>query len=273
MSVTVNDVLDRFAAEYVPAELAPRTQVDYLRHIGKLRGLYGSRVVDELRPRDFGEYLSHRGKGRVARVRTLSVLSAAFGQAVSCWYMIERNVLRDVKFPKNKPRDRLILDEEFQAVRATAAPAVRCAMDLALLTGQRQGDLISLTWKDIKGDEIHLQQQKTGKRRAIHISPDLEAALDRCWLLPDRADYILTKPLGGPYTSPGFRAKWQRTIDKAMRLGAVKERFTFHDIRAMAATKLPNPEAARALLGHTTIGMTLRTYRRGVEHVPALQLT
>lgn len=271
--VSVNQVLDRFESEYMPNELAPRTQLNYAYHLAELRRVFGHRIVDELRPKDFGDFLSLKGRGKVNRVRTIAVLSAAFTQAVSHWYMVERNVLRDVKRPRFRPRDRLILDAEFTAVRATASPRVQCAMDLALLTGQRQGDLIALKWSDILDDEIHLQQQKTGKRRAIGITPDLEQALDRCWLLPDRADHILTRKGGGRYTSEGFRAVWQRTMNRAMRLRAVLTRFTFHDIRAMSATKHTDPEGARRLLGHTTVNMTQRVYRRGVEHVPALQLT
>lgn len=271
--VSVNDILDRFEREYMPHELAPRTQLNYRYHLAELRAVFGHRIAVDLQPKDFGEYLSLKGRGRVNRVRGIAVLSAAFTQAVSYWYILPHNVLRDVKRPRFRPRDRLILDAEFTAVRATASPRVQCAMDLALLTGQRQGDLIALKWKDIVDDEIHLQQQKTGKRRAIGITPDLEAALDRCYLLPDRDLYILTKAGGDRYTSEGFRAVWQRTMNRAQRLRAVAERFTFHDIRAMSATKHSDPEGARRLLGHTTVGMTVRVYRRGVEHVPALQLT
>lgn len=141
---TVSDLLDRYQAECLPS-LAPRTARDYVRHVGHLKRWFGDRIASELKPRDFGPFLSipPGKKGRVQRVRQLAVLSAAFTQAVSFWYWgLEHNVLRDVKRPKFLPRDRLIEDHEFEAVRLSAPLRVRLMMDLALRLGQRQGDLL-----------------------------------------------------------------------------------------------------------------------------------
>ena len=54
-------------------------------------------------------------------MRQLAVLSAALTQAVSFWYLLDRNVLRDVKRPKRPPRDRLIEDQLTQAVARSGA--------------------------------------------------------------------------------------------------------------------------------------------------------
>lgn len=268
---TVADILDRYQAECLPL-LAPRTARDYVRHVGHLKRWFGDRIVDELRPKDFGPFLQipPGKKGRVQRVRQLAVLSAAFTQAVSFWYSIERNPLRDVKRPKFQPRDRLIEDREFEAVRSGAPLRVQLMMDLAVRLGQRQGDLLNLKWADIRGGEIHVHQGKTGKRLAIEITPELKRVFGRCWMLPNRGEYVITRRQGGRYTSEGFRALWQRTINAYCRRGGV--RFTFHDLRALCATKCATPEIAMKLLGHTTLAMTMRVYRRGVERVKALQL-
>jgi integrase len=288
--VTVNEILDRFVRDSLPKR-GLRTQRDYLRHIRVLRREFGERVAGELRPKDFGPFLEVT-RGPTQRVRQIAVLSAAFTDAVSRWYMLERNVLRDVKRQKNKPRDRLILDSEFAACKAVANPRMQLAMMLALLTGQRQGDIIRFRWSDIRGMDLHVQQSKTRKRTAIAINAELEAVLDRCWLLPgggkDGSEYIIPTRFGQPYTSEGFRACWQRTINRAMKgrpayrrrkgkpvgplAPAIRERFTFHDIRALAATKCETPEKAMRLLGHANIAMTMRVYRRGIEHVDALEV-
>lgn len=268
---TVAEILDRYQAECLPL-LAPRTARDYVRHLGHLKRWFGNRIVDELRPKDFGPFLSipPGKKGRVQRVRQLAVLSAAFTQAVSFWYCIERNVLRDVKRPRFEPRDRLIEPQEFEAVRSSAPLRVQLMMDLALRLGQRQGDLLDLKWADLKSGEVHIHQAKTGKRLAIEISSDLKRIFGKCWMLPNRGEYVITRKCGGRYTSEGFRALWQRTINAYCRRGG--QRFTFHDIRALCATKCASPEIAMKLLGHTNISMTLRVYRRGIERVKALQV-
>lgn len=291
VGITVNQILDRFALEYIPHELAPRTQRDYLRHVGHLKRIFGDRVADELRPRDFGPFLNIQGRGRTNRVRQLAVLSAAFSEAVSSWFWIERNVLRDVKRPKSRPRTRLVSEEEFAAVKAIAPLRVRLAMDLAVITGQRQGDILQFKWSDIKDlpqplldpetkellatQELCVEQSKTGKRLGIAITKDLEAVLDRCYQLPNGGcnggQYVLTRTMGGRFTSEGFRARWQETINKWCRLG--NPRYVFHDLRALAATRCPTIEAAMQLLGHSNISLTRRIYRRGVERVAPTPLS
>lgn len=270
---TVAAILDRYEAECLP-QLAPRTQKDYVRHIAHLRQEFGDKIAAELKPKDFGVFLQNGGrtKGRIQKVRQLAVLSAAFTQAVSFWYILERNVLRDVKRPKSVPRDRLIADWEFEGVKAIAPLRVKLAMRLALKIGQRQGDILNLRWEDIKGMEIHVYQSKTGKRLAIGIDAELEKLLDECWQLNSGghagSEWVLPTRTGDRYTSEGFRACWQRVMRKWMGRGGAN--LHFHDIRALCATKCKTPEEAMRLLGHTTIAMTMRVYRRGIERVQCL---
>lgn len=270
---TVASLLDKYERETIPS-LAPSTQKNYRRHVVHLKLWFGDRVAEELRPKDFGPFLDKKGKGRIQRIKQLAVLSACFTQAVSVWYLIERNVLRDVKRPNQLPRDRLITDEEFAACKAMAPLRIRLAMELALITGQRQGDIVNFKWSDIKpgtnGDELHVYQTKTRKRMAIAITPQLEAVLDRCWQLPKRGEYVLTKRGGGKLSSEGIRSGWQFTHRRWLKSGGAS--LHFHDIRALCATKLGSLELAQALLGHSSPQMTRRVYRRGVEHVQPLQL-
>jgi len=268
-AVTVATILERYEREYVPT-LAPRTQVDYRRHIEKLKVAFGDRNPDEMKPRDFAAFLNVP-KGKIQRVRQLAVLSSAFTQSVSVWFWQDRNVLRDVKRIKSKPRDRLVLDAEFEACKAMAPKRVQLAMMLAVMTGQRQGDIIRFTWAAIRDGALHLRQAKTGKRLAIALNPELKRVLGECWKLKGGGgEYILPTRSGKPYTSEGFRACWQRVQRKWLASGGAG--FHFHDIRALAATKCATPEIAMRLLGHSNIAMTLRVYRRGPERVEALKI-
>jgi hypothetical protein len=148
ITVTVSQVLDGYEAACLH-ELAPRTQRDYRRHLIHLRRRFGHLDANKLKPRDFGPFLTEippGKKGRVQRVRQLAVLSAAFTYAVSFSYQMELNPLRQVKRPRFKPRDRYVTDAEYDGVRAMAPLRVRLAMEIAYLTGQRQGDVIGLKW-------------------------------------------------------------------------------------------------------------------------------
>lgn len=287
-AVTVGDILNRYERDCLD-ELAPRTRRDYVRHIGHLRRRFGHLDATTLEPRIFAEFLNEVKRGRIQRVRQLAVLSAALTIAVRRWFWLKTNVLRDVERPRSKPRTRLILDEEFEACKALAPYRVQLAMQLALLTGQRQGDIINFKWSDVREtivtdpqtgeqrriSELYLDQSKTKKRLAIEITPDLESVLDRCWQLKGGGHagsaYIVPTRTGKPYTSEGFRACWQRVRLKWERSGG--EPLHFHDIRALAATKCASLEEAQHLLGHTSSAMTKRVYRRGVERVRPLNLS
>jgi integrase len=262
---TVNEILDRYERDCLQ-ELAPRTQRDYRKHIARMRTWFGERIAANLKPKDFAEFIEIKGRGRFNRNKTLAVLSAAFTQAVQRWYWIDRNVLRDVWRHPSKPRDRLVTEEEFASLHSSAPLRIQLMMDLALITGQRQGDLLTMRWDAIKDGAWHLQQGKTGKRMAITLTPSLKKVLGKCAALPTNGnprEFVILNESGIPYTSDGFRSIWQRCMRNWVARG--NTRHTFHDLRAMCATRCPTIEAASKLLGHSSIQMTRRVYRRGIE--------
>jgi len=55
---------------------------------------------------------------------------------------------------------------------------IKLAYLLAVWTGQRQGDLLRLTWNACDGSHIRLKQRKTGRRVVLPVSRALIAALD-----------------------------------------------------------------------------------------------
>jgi integrase len=106
---------------------------------------------------------------------------------------------------------------------------------LAVWTGQRQGDLLRLSWKAYDGTHIRLKQSKAkkgkeGKRVVIPVSAILKAALDTT---PKVAPLILTRADGRPWTRYSFGAAWPRACAKAGIKG-----LTFHDLRGTAVTRL-----------------------------------
>lgn len=269
---TVSEILDRYQAECLPL-LAPRTQRNYIRHIVHLKAWYGPRVACELKPKDFGPFLQvpHGKKGKVQRIRELAVLSAAFTNAVSFWYILDTNVLKFVKRQKLLPRKRYVDHTEYDAMRAMAPKRVRLAMELAYLTGQRQGDILDLKWAHID-DRVHFVQGKTGKKIGVKVGPKLEVTLDECWQLPgggqDGGKYVIERTCGGRYTSEGFRALWQRQMSKWVRLG--NTRWTFHDLRAKCVSDSKSLQEASDRAGHLNQVMTKRVYDRNEREVESL---
>lgn len=266
---TVNDILDRFESDYIP-NLAPRTQKDYAYHLITLRKWFGHRIANEMKARDFRDFMNVR-TGKIQRNRQMAVLSCAFGEAVGRWYMVDANPCRDVRRHPSKSRTRYITNKEFDGFRVTLPTQIRLAMELALLIGQRQGDILSLTWEkvDREAGVIRVQQSKTGKRLAIQITPAISAVLDQCAAFEPPGTTVIRKRDGGKYTSEGFRAIWQRYMRRWVQAGNL--RHTFHDIRRKCGSDCATIELAYELLGHTSIAMTRKVYDCGERVVKALR--
>jgi len=270
--LTLHDCFERYKREVLPTK-APRTQKDYSRHIVILDQRFGHMRPDELQARDIGQFLD-RPKGKIQANRQVAVLSAIYAKMVGRWYVAEKNPCRDVERNESRRRTRYVTDEEYAAVYSLAKPRVRCAMELALLTGQRQGDLLALPWSNVTDEGILFKQGKTGKRLLVTLSEALRAALQKCKELEPQihiGGYVLRTRRGKPYTGEGFRAVWQRTMGKAIKTGALKERFTFHDLRAKSVSDSVDIQKAFERAGHTSMAMTRGVYDRGIRKVTPLK--
>jgi integrase len=137
------------------------------------------------------------------------------------------------------------------------APAhLHLALTLALWTGQRQGDLLALTWANYDGTHIRLTQRKTDKCVIIPVGKPLRAALDaqRESLIESdhmrRGIHILQTSFGQPWTRYGFSASWR----KACAISGVED-LTFHDLRGTAVTRLAlvgcNEAEVATITGHS----------------------
>jgi integrase len=121
---------------------------------------------------------------------------------------------------------------------SVASIELQAAMLLALWTGQRQGDLLRLTWKDYDGTFIRMRQSKGRGRKGrtrvtVPVGPPLKAALDAAIKEKRSAVTILTNSRGRPWSEDGFRTSW----DKAFRKTKLQD-LHFHDLRGTAVTRL-----------------------------------
>jgi integrase len=274
----MNDLFDKYDAECIP-ELEPRTQRDYRGILATLRATFGHMAPQEVKPRHVADFINVK-KGKIHRNRMVTILSTVFKIAMGSW-CIEMDLVNPctvVRRHPTKPRERYVTDEEFKAVRAIACPQVQIAMDLAYLTGQRQGDIVGLTWKQVKTVgvkredwRIEIDQGKTGKKLDIMISPAVETVLKRARIMEPQFPhmYVLRTKWGRRYTPDGFRALWQRTQKLAVKHGLA--RWHFHDIRAKNISDNPSLEAAYLLAGHIDQKMTRRVYDRNRRRVEPLR--
>ena len=144
-------------------------------------------------------------------------------------------------------KDVIWTEDQVAAFAAIAPPHLRRVMNLALWTGQRQGDLLAMKWDAYDGRYVRVQQAKTGARVAVPVHATLRSELEGT---TDRAGTILKTTDGTPWTSSGFRASWRKACAKAGVTGV-----TFHDMRgtavvALALSGCTVPEIA-SITGHS----------------------
>ncbi|MBO0754267.1 MAG: tyrosine-type recombinase/integrase [Bradyrhizobiaceae bacterium] len=117
---------------------------------------------------------------------------------------------------------------------AVASGPLKFALLLALWTGQRQADLIRLTWMQYGDAKIRLQQGKGKKRVTIPVGEYLKAVLDAH--RPEKPEgAILRNTYGKPWTIDGFKTSWGKAV---VRAGLADKDLHFHDLRGTAVTRL-----------------------------------
>jgi integrase len=248
---TIQALLDAYTQSPYFTEKAARTKSDYIKHIAKIQAEFGDFPVEALADRRArGEFLRWRDKLAASSRRqadyTLSVLALILAWAFDRGDAPINPLERPSKTYKANRSDLVWSDEDVEAFRAAAPAHLSLALDLALWTGQRQGDLLKLTWAAYDGESIRLRQGKTSRRVTIPVALPLRTALDEA-KTKRKGLTILATAKGSPWTSDGFRTSWGRV---AASMGGL----TFHDLRGTAVTRLAQagcsvPEIA-AITGH-----------------------
>jgi integrase len=283
--MTINQLLDRYSLEVVPAK-AISTQKENHRAIALLRPVFGEALLHEITPQMVYQYIDRRGAPRSAKLE-IEVLSHAFTKAVK-WGRINAHPLKgQIEYDTSAPRTRYVEDWEILEClsldskrRRGSILAVQAYIRLKLLTGLSRGDLLRLQPEvHFKDDGIHVQRHKTknstGKRTIYEWSDELRLAVEIALAAraADVSTHLFCNRLGKGYlnetkaTAKGWDALWHGFMERLLKETKVTERFTEHDLRAKVASDADSLERARALLQHADARMTARVYRRKPERV------
>ncbi len=232
---TLSNLLDSYHDSEAFRGLAPKSAKDYGRILSTIGRMFGDcpiKLLDDRRTR--GDFLEWRDEIAKTSRRSADYTFAVFARALS-WAsdrgMISVNPLqRHGRVWKGSRSESVWTESDEAQLLATASPPMALAFMLALWTGQRQGDLLRLSWSAYDGAFIRLKQSKTGVRVTIPVGAPLKALLDAT---PRTSDFIVTSGDRGCYTSDGFRATWRKTCERAGIKG-----LTFHDLRGTAVSRL-----------------------------------
>ncbi len=156
-------------------------------------------------------------------------------------------------FHEPSGRERYLSPDEATRLIRAATSHLREIIIVALHTGMRRGEMLSLRWDQIHDRAIHLRaaQCKSGRARVVPIA---DAVADVLLLLARNGPLVFHQD-GRPILT--LRAAWKRACDRA----GVRN-FRLHDCRhtfsTWAAERGLDLHRLQALLGHSTPQVTAR---------------
>jgi integrase len=195
--------------------------------------------------------------------RWLAVLSHCFTIAVREWQWCDDNPVRKITKPKEPHgRARFLSDEERQRLlescKVSRNPYLYTIVVLALSTGARRGELLSLHCSDVdlKRGMLTFRETKNDETRSVPLTGyALEILTKHAKICRLETTLVFPNKTG---TQPAnIREAWEYAVRRA----GIKD-FTFHDLRHSAASYLVMDGASlveiAAILGHKTLSMVKR---------------
>jgi integrase len=287
---TLGDLVDRYKREILPTK--PKSAVDQTRQLDWWAARIGHMVLADVTPAvlsqsktDLSSGMQGDGRMTVATknprtgktttkpvaprspatvLRYMAVLSHAFSIATKEWQWLDDSPMRKVSKPKEpRGRVRYLSDDErdalLKACAASRSADLHVAVVLALSTGARLMELMSLRWSqvDLQRGVITLTETKNGEIRSVPLTGKaMEMVTERAKVRRINTDLLFPSK-----TNPQKPIDLHGPFSTALKHAGIND-FRWHDLRHTTASWLAMngaslPEIAAAL-GHKTMSMVQR---------------
>jgi len=271
---TFSDLVDRYIKVVIP-NYNKKEQAERKSKLLWWKEKIGVYVLADITPPLLVDCRDSLGEIRAPAtvVRYMAALSHAFTIAVNEWQWVDENPVKKVKKP-TEPNGRirfLDIDERERlliACKESSSEWLYICVILALSTGMRKAELMSLKWHDvnIKEGYLILHKTKNGTRRRVPLS-GLGLSLLKEHAKIKRIDTNLLFPSNtNPQKPIDMGAAFRYAMDRA---GV--ENFKWHDLRHCTASYLAMNGASLAeiaeILGHKTLAMVKRYAHLSDGHV------
>ena len=184
-TTTLGEILERYQREITPLKrgaVQEGQRIDVLR-----RHDLSHRTLIGLSQQDIASFRDERLQSVApsTAVREMAILSHTLEVAIRDWGMpLAKNVVKLVRRPviRNERCRRLTGDEEQRLLDGCdggQTPYLKTLLILAIETGMRRGEILSLQWSDVSHNRrvITLAMTKNGSGREVPLSPRAFAAL------------------------------------------------------------------------------------------------
>lgn len=263
---SVSAVVKAWKADVLDKRYAAHTRTDYGRMADVIAVAFKDfHDIAEVRPTNIAEFIDD---GWADKARTAKKYKALFSLIMT--YAIrkgyrDQNPAREVDMGAytEEKRKRYITDDELERIRAAAraqpkaGAMIECMIDLAVITGQRIGDVLALTWADVSQQGIMFKPAKvrhsTGVAVPVRMTEQLEAVLRRAKSIGKiKGVNVIHTLRGRAYDYHGAHTAWRRACHAAGVANA-----WLHDLRRRTLTDAKRQQLdAQALGGHADAKMT-----------------
>lgn len=237
---TVSGLIATYRQRHLP-RLGEATQRDYKRYLDMIEEEFGTMSIKAVEERGsramFEEWRD--GMKHTPRKADLAwtVLQLVFSKALKSETITRNPCEAGGRLAETGTRRHIIWKPVDIAKFKESAPKHVLAVFMAgLWTGQRQGDILDLTWANYDGKHIRLKQSKGGRNVTVKVAKELKSILDG--LRPaeigpevEKSFIFRTAKTGEQWTSDGFRSSWAKALFNAKISG-----LTFHDLRGSFIT-------------------------------------
>ena len=234
---------------------------------------FNGKTIQQITSWDVEKYKSSRQKqvmrngktpAKASINRELAMLKHMFKKAIE-WNMISTSPATQVKLYPEKPKQlRVITNEEFTKLYATASDFLKPILMIAIYTGLRRSEILNLKVSDVnlRHKYIIIRESKNGEIRHVTISPLLMKTLKSVINNTD-CEYLFAGPDGNPV----------KTVKKAF-WGALRRsgiaHLRFHDLRHSFGSYLSmagvDIATIQELMGHKDISTTKRYLHPSPKH-------
>lgn len=277
--LTLSAALERYLAEVTPTK-RETTAVREARRVKHLQAELGKFSLMSLTPEAISKYRDARlgdGKSATTVRLELALLSHLYTVAIREWRLgIPSNPVSLVRKPAPaKGRDRRLKKGEqkrlLDACDSISNPMVGQIVRLALETGMRKGELVSITRDqlNIKSRIVTLNETKNGSTRSVPLTREATRVFKEVLRSPVRpidTDLLFFGEPGrdGTRRPFAFDQAWYRALRKAKISG-----LRFHDLRHEAISRLVEfglgDQEVAAISGHKSMQMLKRYTHLRVE--------
>lgn len=278
---TLAESIDRYIETVLPTK--PKNARNVKQHLLWWKKELGHFFLSDIKPNCIAqkrdELLSQnifnkRPRSPTTVVRYIASLSHVFTIAIKEWEWLNENPVQKINKPR-LPQGRIrFLDESeiknlLNTCKISSSLYLFPIVVMALSTGMRKGEILSLTWNnvDLEKGSIILQKTKNGERRLI---PLVGLSLNLLKNMYEKEQRGLIFPsVINPNVPIDIRSAWELTVKKAL----ISD-FKFHDLRHTAASYLAMNQVSLleigTLLGHKTIQMTRRYSHLSNSHLVSI---